>query len=235
MRAAVDVRNGGGSGEQKLQVLFVHGMGRSPISGWPLLWRLKRVDLETSTFGYAVTISDFSEIVDRLMSRIDQLARQGDYALIGHSLGGVLLRAAIAKLPSDTPAPQRLFLLGSPIQPARLALRLRCNPIFRALTGDCGQLLGSRQRMRQIKSINIPVTAVTGTRGAPKILGLFGNEPNDGIVAAAETSAAWIEDKIELPVVHTLLPACPGVADLILDRLGNASLSATSGPCTRRL
>lgn len=218
-----DARNSTRSGEQKLQVLFVHGMGRSPLSGWLLLWHLKHSGLKTCTFGYAVTISDFSEIVDRLVSRMELMARQGDYALIGHSLGGVLLRAAIAKLQPETPAPRHLFLLGSPIQPARLARRLRSHTIFQALTRDCGQLLGSRKRMQRIAAVDIPVTAVTGVRGAPGRLRLFGNEVNDGIVSASETSADWIADRIELPLVHTLLPSSQRVAHAILSRLEKAA------------
>jgi pimeloyl-ACP methyl ester carboxylesterase len=202
-----------------LQALFVHGMGRSPLSGWPLLRRLKGAGLETQTFGYAVTIHGFSAIAERLSARIEQLARQGDYILIGHSLGGVLIRAALADLHADVPRPRHLFLLGSPVQPARLARRLRFNPIFRALTRDCGQLLGSGRRMRGIKVPNVPVTAVTGTRAAPRALGLFGNEPNDGIVSASETFADWIEDRVEIPVVHTLLPSSLEAADAILRRL----------------
>jgi pimeloyl-ACP methyl ester carboxylesterase len=202
-----------------LQALFVHGMGRSPLSGWPLLRRLKGAGLETQTFGYAVTIHGFSAIAERLSARIEQLARQGDYILIGHSLGGVLIRAALAGLHADVPRPRHLFLLGSPVQPSRLARRLRFNPIFRALTRDCGQLLGSGRRMRGIKVPNVPVTAVTGTRAAPRVLGLFGNEPNDGIVSASETFADWIEDRVEIPVVHTLLPSSLEAADAILRRL----------------
>jgi pimeloyl-ACP methyl ester carboxylesterase len=202
-----------------LQALFVHGMGRSPLSGWPLLRRLKGAGLETQTFGYAVTIHGFSAIAERLSARIEQLARQGDYILIGHSLGGVLIRAALADLHADVPRPRHLFLLGSPVQPARLARRLRFNPIFRALTRDCGQLLGSGRRMRGIKVPNVPVTAVTGTRAAPRALGLFGNEPNDGIVSASETFADWIEDRVEIPVVQTLLPSSLEAADAILRRL----------------
>jgi pimeloyl-ACP methyl ester carboxylesterase len=202
-----------------LQALFVHGMGRSPLSGWPLLRRLKGAGLETQTFGYAVTIHGFSAIAERLSARIEQLARQGDYILIGHSLGGVLIRAALAGLHADVPRPRHLFLLGSPVQPSRLARRLRFNPILRALTRDCGQLLGSGRRMRGIKVPNVPVTAVTGTRAAPRVLGLFGNEPNDGIVSASETFADWIEDRVEIPVVHTLLPSSLEAADAILRRL----------------
>lgn len=201
-------------------MLFVHGMGRSPLSGWPLLWRLKRAGLKAHTFGYAVTINDFAEVVDRLAARMEQLACQGDYIVIGHSLGGVLLRAAIARLPANTPAPRHLFLLGSPIQPARLAQRLQSNPIFRALTRDCGQLLGSRQRMLEIGAVDIPVTALAGIRGVPEKLGWFGREANDGIVSVSETLADWIGDRIELALPHTLLPSSRRVADVILKRLG---------------
>ena len=88
---------GGMPEAQVLHALFVHGMGRSPLSGWPLLRRLRGAGLETQTFGYAVTIHGFSAIVERLSARIEKLARQGDYILIGHSLGGVLLRAALAQ------------------------------------------------------------------------------------------------------------------------------------------
>lgn len=204
----------------QLRALFVHGMGRSPLSGWPLLWRLKRAGLKTHTFGYAVTIEDFSAIVDRLTARIEQLARQGNYVLIGHSLGGVLLRAAIARRSADTPAPRHLFLLGSPVQAPRLALRLRANPFFRALTRDCGQLLGSKQRMLEIGAADVPVTAVAGVWGAPKELGLFDKEANDGFVSVSETLAPWIKDRMELPVLHTLLPASAHVAEAILKRLG---------------
>jgi hypothetical protein len=73
--------------------------------------------------------------------------------------------------------------------------------------------------MRGIKVPNVPVTAVTGTRAAPRVLGLFGNEPNDGIVSASETFADWIEDRVEIPVVHTLLPSSLEAADAILRRL----------------
>lgn len=210
---------GARAAEQPLRVLFVHGMGRSPLSGWPLLWRLKRAGLRGHSFGYAVSVSDFSTIADRLVDRLEALARHGQYIVIGHSLGGVLLREAIARLQPGGAKPRHLFLLGSPIQAARLAQGLRHNPIFRALTGDCGQLLASRQRMREIKSIDVAVTAVTGIRGTPKRFALFKGEPNDGIVSASETAAEWITDRVELPLVHTLLPSSPRVADAVLERL----------------
>jgi len=99
-----------------MQALFIHGMGRSPLSGWPMLQRLRRAGLKTPCFGYSANLDDFSDIVDRLASRMEKLAAEGDYVLIAHSLGGVLLRAALQSLPAATRQPRHVFLLGSPLR-----------------------------------------------------------------------------------------------------------------------
>src|SRR5437870_163140 len=113
-----------------MRALFVHGMGRSPLSAWPLLRQLKRGGLATSTFRYVVSLEDFESIKGRLVAKIAALAAHGDYVLIGHSLGGVLLRAAVNCLPPETRQPHHAFLLASPVRPARLAQRLGGNLIY---------------------------------------------------------------------------------------------------------
>ena len=202
------------------RILFVHGMGRSPLSGWPMLARLRRAGLRTETFGYVAALQDFDAIVARLITRLQALAAGGDaYALIGHSLGGVLLRAALDALPSDTPRPRHLFLLGSPIGASRLAIRLQRRFLFRALAGDCGQMLGTPARMAGVAAVNggVPTTAVVGVRGLA--CGPFGTEPNDGVVARSEVVAPWLSELVEIPVMHTLLPASGRVAEIVLQAL----------------
>lgn len=202
-----------------MHVLFVHGMGRSPISGWPVQRRLRSAGLATSSFGYAVTWAGFESIRRRLQERILGLAAAGDYVLIGHSLGGVLIRAAVNALPPHTHLPRHVFLLGSPQGPARLANRLAAHPLFRALTRDCGQLLGSHERMAAVGALTVPTTSIVGTSGPRGAMSVFRGEPNDGIVSLAEVSADWITDQVELPVLHTLLPMSAKVAQVILERL----------------
>lgn len=202
-----------------MQALFIHGMGRSPLSGWPLLRQLQRAGLKTTSFGYLVSVDDFSSITARLVSRIELLATRGDYILIGHSLGGVLLRAAVGALPPGVRQPRHVFLLGSPMRPARLAQRLKDSLLYRLATRDCGQLLGSTERMQQIAPLAAPTTVVIGTRGFPGSSGPFGHEDNDGVVAASEVAAHGIADEVRVPVVHTLLPSSRLVTAVILNRL----------------
>ena len=201
-------------------VLFVHGMGRTPLSGWPMLRRLRRGGLGTTTFGYTTIFESFDSITLRLVSRLSEVAATGPYVVVGHSLGGVLLRAALDSLPKDVTRPRHVFLLGSPIQPSRLARRLKDNLLFRVIAGDCGQLLGSSSRMNAIGALSEPATGVAGVRGLSNRRGPFGEEPNDGIVSVGEVSASWLSNQIWLPVIHTLLPASRLVAEVILHELG---------------
>ena len=200
-------------------VLFVHGMGRSPISGWPLLRRLRKAGMKTQSFMYVSAFEDFDSIVARLINRIEKLATTDSYVVVGHSLGGVLLRAALSALPQGTALPRHVYLLGSPILPPRLAIKLKRNFIFRMFTGDCGQLLGSSERMRTIAPLDVPTTGITGVRGVSGSQGYFGQEFNDGFVSISEVSAAWLTDQVQVQVMHTLLPSSPIVSDVIIEGL----------------
>lgn len=202
-----------------LQVLFVHGMGRSPRSAWLLLRQLRQQGFDTHTFAYQVRRESFAQIVTRLCQHLEQLNTQGDCVLIGHSLGGVLLRAALQGSP-HLPPPRQVFLLGSPQQPSRLAQHLCNHPLFMKLTGDCGGLLASTPRMAAVGSLPPAQTiAIIGTRDLPLSRRFFGGEANDGVVARAEVAAEWLTQCIEVPVLHTWLPSSPRVASLILQRL----------------
>jgi pimeloyl-ACP methyl ester carboxylesterase len=202
-----------------VQALFVHGMGRSTLSGWRLLARLRARGITPHAFGYAATFQDFASISKRLVTRIHALSTDGEYVLIGHSLGGVLLRAAVAALPPGTPQPRRIFLLGSPIKPARLAQKLQRNWIYRVLAGDCGQLLASQTRMAQIEPCSTPTISILCVTGWKGRMNPFQGEMNDGIVSVSEASAEWIAEEIRIPAIHTYLPSNSLVSRIILERI----------------
>jgi hypothetical protein len=112
-----------------------------------------------------------------------------------------------------------VFLLGSPVLPSRLAQHLKDNVVFRAVAGDCGQLLGSATHMAEIGPTNAPTIGIAGIRGLTLTKRAFGDAPNDGVVSVSEVSAAWITEHLEANAIHTLLPAHRGVAELIVQRL----------------
>lgn len=216
-----------------MNVLFVHGMGRTVLSWTPTLIRFRSRGLKTFVFGYSVSLRDFPSIVRRLAGLLEKISRQGDYVVIGHSLGGVLLRAALTEMPAGSALPKRMFLLGSPVIPPRLAGHLGRYRLFRAVTRDCGKLLGSEERMSSVPAAGIPTVAIAGTRGLRGSLSPFGTEPNDGIVAVGEVCADWISEVIRVPVAHTLLPSSPCVSRIILERLMKDAATPSSAEILR--
>lgn len=199
-----------------------------------MLRRLRAAGVKTSSFGYIPALQDFEQISTRLASRVSELARRGDYVLIGHSLGGVLLRSALASLPAETRQPTRVFLLGSPIRPARLARLLRNNPLYRLLTGDCGQLLASDTRMESIAPASAPSTGVFGVRGIRPTLQFFGDEANDGVVSVSEAHAEWMNETIDVPVMHSFLPGDRRVTEHIRARIDGCLKAAVDDLADRR-
>jgi pimeloyl-ACP methyl ester carboxylesterase len=198
-----------------------------------MLRQLRRAGLRTSSFGYSVSRESFAQVASRLVARLRSLLDGEELVLIGHSLGGVLLREALCTLGTTGRRAGRLFLLGSPIQTARLAIRLGGNPFFRLATRDCGQLLASPERMAAVGIPDVPTTAIVGTRGILNLRGPFGTETNDGIVSLSEVSAGWLEDRVLVPVVHTLLPSSRRVGAVILERLRRGNVETQVQPPLR--
>lgn len=217
-----------------MRALFVHGMGRSPLSGGPLLRALRANGVQATSFANIAATQRFDAISTRLAARIAALAPADDYVLIGHSLGGVLLRSALAALPPATRPPTRVFLLGSPIRASRLAACLQHNPLYRLLTGDCGQLLASESRMRRIGPCSAPSTAILGNYPVRLTASRFAGEPNDGVVSATETRADWIEEEVTLPVMHSFLPGDRRVVDAVLARVVGCLAAPSDDLANRR-
>lgn len=181
--------------------------------------RLRRAGLETTTFSYLVAFEKYDTIVARLRARLSLLAATDDYIVIGHSLGGVLLRTALNSLPPGSALPRRVYLLGSPVLASRIATRLKNNGLFRVLAGDCGQLLGSSDRMNVIGPLTVPTMGIVGIRGMSGRYTPFGDEANDGLVSVSEVAASWLSSCVHVPVFHTLLPSSTLVANLIVQDL----------------
>jgi len=200
-----------------MKALFIHGMGRTSLSALPLLRELQKRGIETCVFNYFTTLESFDHITERLSERIGSIASSDEYIIIGHSLGGVLARRVLGDLDEKIRKPKALFLLGSPIRFSPVARALGRNPLFMFLAGDCGQILGSAERMAEIKApVGIPVFGIAGVVSETEKHGPLRGQPNDGLVTVREISAPWLTGQFLLPVPHTLLPCSRMVARVIM-------------------
>ncbi len=211
---AVDPRRVG------LHVLLVHGMGRTPLSMLGLAHELRGDGHAVSSAGYVAAWEPVDQIVARLHARLAQLAtEEAPYVVIGHSLGGVLLRAALARTPELPSLPRHLIMLGTPNQSPRLAGRVRRFWPYQWLSGEAGQLLADSEFLATIPAPRIPHTIIAGTGGPRGTWSPFGGEPNDMIVAVSETRCAPGDPVIELPVRHTFMMNDRRVRQIIRDLL----------------
>jgi pimeloyl-ACP methyl ester carboxylesterase len=182
-------------------VLLVHGMGRSAASMLLLSRRLQAEGFKTSLFNYYVSVESLDTIIGRLVEQAKRTMKP-PFAAVGHSLGGVLVRAAQERL--QALGLSQLVMLGSPNQPPVMAQVLKGNPVFRVLTGEAGQKIADPGFHATLPPPAFPVLVVAGNSG-PKARWLpFKGAESDGVVAVEETRLVGADHKV-VPRFHTFL------------------------------
>jgi len=206
-----------------MRVLLVHGLGRTPASLWGLSRALREAGHEPGFVGYVAAVERFEAIRSRVRRQLMSAAASGaPYAAVGHSLGGLLVRAALADWPGALPLPACLIMLGTPNQSPRLARRLQRFWPYRLAMGEAGQLLARPAFFAELPDLPVPGTVVAGVRGIGGRWSPFGEEPNDGIVALSETLPCEGLPVVEVPAAHAFLMNHPAVRRLVTEALRDA-------------
>jgi Alpha/beta hydrolase family len=186
-----------------MNILLLHGQGRTTNAMRLLGIRLYGLGHHVQYFRYYTRTEKFTEIVERLVHTIKALPYDQPYALVGHSMGGLLARASLPALQDHLPF--HLVLLASPSRPPRLAPRAKRNPIYRYLTYDCGQQVANAEFYKVLPMPTIPTTIIAGS-GGPRARWLpYGYEANDGAMSVQETYLGPEYEVIQVPSIHTFI------------------------------
>jgi hypothetical protein len=190
-----------------VRVFLLHGLGRTTASMTWLARKLRRAGHPPERFGYLVLTEDLESIAGRFAERVARVLAEdaaqdaardagqnpgrGDagppapgYAVIGHSLGGIVARLAWPDLPAGL---ARFVMLAPPNRPPATVEHLGGNPLFRLLFRDAGRKLGDPGFYAALPRPEAPTLVVAGDRGLSARWLPFRGEPNDGIVRVAET------------------------------------------------
>lgn len=178
---------------------------------------LRRDGYEVRYFAYLCAVSSFAEIAARLRRR---LIGAPPLVAIGHSLGGLLLRAACS---DHRGVPRRLVLLGTPNRSPRWARAVQRNPLYRAVTGDSGQLLADPARVDALPIPDVPTLVVAGDAGPRWRHTPTADIANDLVVAVDETPLAGARHRV-LPVRHTFMMHAPAVIELVREECRAAAV-----------
>ena len=201
-----------------MKVLLVHGLGRTPLSMLPLVSPLQAAGHSVEFFGYAAFAESYDRIAGRLHQRLVDLSRTGEYAVVGHSTGGLLTRSALSK--GELPPPRHVFMLGTPNQSPRMA-RWAWQWVlpFRWFSGDCGRKLASVDWYATLEEPTFAYTAIAGTVGLAGDWSPFADQINDGLVGIDEVVISASDRPLEVPAIHTFLMAHPQVQQAIVTTL----------------
>lgn len=209
-----------------MRVLLVHGLARTPLSLRGLARDLRRAGHRAELVAYSGAVESYHGIVARVRRRLEAAASEGQpYAAVGHSLGGLILRAALADWPAEAPPPRHVIMLGTPNQPPRLARRFHRWWPYRLVNGECGQLLADPEFFARLPVPPVPMTIIAGTKSWPAPVSMFGGDPNDGVVAVAETRLDRGCEIIQVPASHTFMMNHRRVRAAVRDVLAMAEIA----------
>jgi len=180
-------------------VVLIHGLWMRPLAMAPMARRLSRCGFTPYRFGYRTrhaTITDHAAALDDWLA--ERFVPGQELGLVGHSLGGLVLRGLADRNP-DWFGGARTLMLGTPNQGADGAAFLLNWREGRWWLGVAGREVATRAPAQ----LPVPpgdVGVVAGTRWRWWTRWLL-DGPNDGMVRVAETCLAGAE-VITLPLGH---------------------------------
>ncbi len=198
-------------------VVLLHGLGRNERAMRPLERTLARAGYKVCNLGYASR----SENPDALVAALDgEIAACGkDVAklhFVGHSLGGIIARAYIAK--GAPPNLGRVVMLAPPNRGSEYVDLLADSEFFRWLLGPTWAELGTGETSlpRRLPAPSYECGVIAGTWSMnPFARWVLGSE-HDGLVTVESTKLAGMNDFLAVPRSHTFIMRADEVATAVL-------------------
>ena len=186
-----------------MNILLVHGLGRTPLSMWGMSRALQKAGHTTELFGYVTLMQSFDEIADNLRDRLRTLSELGPYGIVTHSMGGILTRAALTN--PFFALPQHVVMLAPPNTSPRAARIANRFLPFRWFATQSGQNMATPAFYDTLPTLSCPYTLIAGTLGPTGPLSPFGEEINDLIVGISEIRMTPTDPIIQVPALHSFI------------------------------
>lgn len=174
----------------------------------PLGWQLARCGFDVVRFSYASIGDDLEHNADRLASLCREQGTEPLH-LVGHSLGGLLILAALER--NKDLKVQRVVLIGSPYAGITAAIGLARSAIGEKMLG---RTLNDWMRMPRPSipnGVELGVIAGDVPFGLGRLVARL-PKPNDGVARVDETRVPGAKESIVLRINHTGMLFSPAVA-----------------------
>ena len=200
-------------------VVLIHGLGRSNTAMWRLAWRLEDAGYQVHRIGYSSINTTTGEIIDDISQQIRDCCtdESGPVHFVGHSLGGLLIRAYLQDNRRDNLG--RVVLAGTPNNGTDIADRFKDNCLVELLVPVATALGTDDQSLpNRLEPPYYPVGVIAGFQD---------NDTNDkhlpgrddGLVSVESTKLEGMTDFIEIESGHSMMRYNREVAEQIISFL----------------
>jgi hypothetical protein len=176
------------------------------------MWRLGRRaaarGFEVHNVGYPSRRAAIDVLAERVGVTLSALAgRAGPHHVVTHSMGGIVLRAAVAGGWLPAAALRRVVMLAPPSAGSELADALARSPLFRLTVGPAGPQLrtGGEGVPGALPPVSFELGVIAGSRARNPLFARVFDGPNDGKVSVERAAVAGMRDFLALPCGHTFI------------------------------
>lgn len=206
-------------------VVLLHGFGRNNGAMWLLARRLNHAGFHVERVGYGSINRTPVQIVKDISKQIDDCCATHDRPvhLVGHSLGGLLIRAYLQENTIENLG--RVVLIGTPNQGNELVDRFR-NRWWMFIFGPTANSLGtdSESFPSSLTAPYYPVGVIAGKTKHDKNEHILPGK-DDGLVSVESTKLEGMDDFIVIESGHSMMRYNKGVAKQAITFLKSGEFS----------
>jgi pimeloyl-ACP methyl ester carboxylesterase len=175
--------------------------------------------------GYPSRAADIATLATNVGRQIATLDGEEPIDFVTHSLGGILLRAAVAARVLSPQRIRRVVMLGPPNGGSELADILPGIPVFgwlyRQITGPAGLELGTAANgvIGRLPPVSFDLGVIAGNRSFNPFFSAILGDANDGKVRVERTRVEGMKDFLVVPYWHPLMMFSPKVVAQVLHYL----------------
>ena len=194
-------------------IVLLHGLGRTRWSLWPVAREAARRGRVVHNLGYPSRRAPIEELAEDVGHRVSVLAGDRPVDVVTHSMGGIVLRAAVASgiVPAD--AVRRVVMLAPPNHGSELADRLKDYRVYRLALGPAGQQIGTGEHSvpRRLPPPPFEVGIIAGRRATNALFARVMGEESDGKVTVASAQLDGMRELVVVDRSHTFIMWAPDV------------------------
>lgn len=211
--------------QQKLVLL--HGIWRTSKSMVFIARYLRRQGYAVLNLTYPSTTLPLEALVEEIHPKIVAFSAGTEVHFIGHSMGGLLIRAYLTRYRPATLG--KVVMLGTPNHGSEVADFLKDWRLFRHVFGPAGQQLITNQAAIAplFGPVDYPLGIIAGDRSLDVVCRHIIGKPSDGKVSVESTKLDGMADHCVVSTSHLMLTYSHRVNQLIAQFLKEGRFRAS--------